>query len=69
VLGVLIGWAAATAANLAALVLGTQAVTPGSLVFTVIFFLFYGGVGGLALALFGGLLGRGFRGLAESGAT
>jgi hypothetical protein len=68
-LGVILGWTAATVANLAALVFGTQAVVPGAAVYTVLFFLLYAGVGGLALALFGGLLGRGLRGLAGGSAT
>jgi len=72
-LGVLLGWTAATVANLAGAVFGQagpSATAHGTQVlFVVIFILFYGGVGGMALALFGGLLGRGMRALAGISAT
>jgi hypothetical protein len=64
VLGAILGWGAATGANLAALILGTQAATTAGVIYTVIFFLLYGGFAGLPLALLGGLLGRGLRALA-----
>jgi hypothetical protein len=73
-LGVTLGWTAATVANLAAWVLGpsgvgTQAAANGTFLGGLVSIVFYGGFGGLALALLGGLLGRGFRALAKNSAT
>jgi hypothetical protein len=73
VLGAILGWSAATVANLAGTVLGQSgpaATANGTQVpFVVIFYLLWGGLGGLALALLGGLLGRALRSLAKNSAT
>ena len=73
VLGVLLGWTAATAANLAGTVLGQSgpaATANGTQVpFVLIFYLLWGGCGGMVFAVLGGLLGWGLRTLAENSAT
>jgi hypothetical protein len=74
VLGALVGWTAATVANLAAWALGpsgigTQGAANGTFLGGLVAILVYGGFGGLALVLLGGLLGRGLRALAKNSAT
>ena len=72
VLGALVGWTAATVANLVAWILdpsglgtavGSQWASTGVVVLSLLYFLLFAGFGGLALALLGGLLGRGLRAL------
>jgi hypothetical protein len=78
VLGVLVGWTAATVANLAAWILapsglgtavGSQWASTGVVVLSLLFFLLFAGCGGLGGALLGGLLGGGLRALAKNSAT
>jgi hypothetical protein len=78
ILGAFIGWTAATAANLAAWILapsglatavGSQWTSTGVVVLSLLYFLLFGGVGGMAFAVLGGLLGRGLRALAKNSAT
>jgi hypothetical protein len=72
-LGVLIGWTAATVANLVGAVLGPAgpaSSAAGNPVAGLVLYLFvFGGFGGMAFALLGGLLGRGLRALAGLSAT
>jgi hypothetical protein len=71
--GGLLGWTAATGANLAGTVFGQSgpaASANGTQVPGLVFFLLlYGGCGGMAFALLGGLLGWAVRALAGIGAT
>jgi hypothetical protein len=77
-LGALVGWTAATVANLAgwivapsglATAVGSQWNSPGVVVLSLLIPLLFGGVGGMAFALLGSLLGRGLRALAQNSAT
>ena len=77
VLGALVGWTAATVANLVAWILdpsglgtavGSQWATT-SVVLSLLAFLLFAGFGGLTLALLGGLLGSGWLALAKNSAT
>jgi hypothetical protein len=77
-LGALVGWTAATVANLAgwivapsglATAVGSQWASTGVVVLSLLYPLLFGGVGGMAFALPGSLLGRGLRALAQNSAT
>jgi hypothetical protein len=74
VLGVVLGWTAAIVGNLVAWVfsptgIGTSGAAHATFLGGLVTILLYGGIGGMALAVLGGLLGRGLRGLAKNSAT
>jgi hypothetical protein len=78
VLGALVGWTAATVANLVAWILdpsglgtavGSQWASTGVVVLSLLSFLLFAGFGGLGGSLLGGLLGSRLRALAKNSAT